>query len=81
MLRSETGVGVESSWGPSDPNVSMMHASLWELIMSLLCLKSVFLGFNLFLEKKLSSEDVCRKQNENRYEIELIGYSEDESGC
>lgn len=49
--------------------------------MSLLCLKSVFLGFNLFLEKKLSSEDVCRKQNENRYEMELIGYSEDESGC
>jgi len=55
-------VGVESSWDPSDPNVSMTHAFLWEVIMSLLCLKSVFLGFKLFLENKLSSDDVCRKQ-------------------
>ena len=40
----------------------MTHAFLWEVIMSLLCLKSVFLGFKLFLENKLSSDDVCRKQ-------------------
>lgn len=58
-------VGVESSLGPSNPNVSMTSISLGSNCVSLV-LKSVFLGFNLFLVNKLSSEAVCKNQKSGK---------------